>query len=150
MHIKQIVYSSQAVRAFTEADLAALLEHAQASNLRAGITGVLLHTTGRFVQCIEGPSDAIDDLYERINADSRHADVLTLQETVLPQACFEQWTMGCALVTQAEFLRLNSATWERASSDKSQTIWQSPGFVLMRSLWESYKEAGKQHGLSNA
>ena len=63
-----LVYVSEAVSPFTEAELDTLLEVSRAYNRRLGVTGFLAYEDpvaeerpGTFVQRIEGPRDAVRD-----------------------------------------------------------------------------------------
>ena len=142
MSIKQIVYVSEEAVEFDRLRLTALLQKAREANSRLGVTGVLLHSSGRFAQCIEGDEDTIDALYARIGNDSRHKDVVKLQEVIVASRCFAQWSMGCVNVLESEILRLGTAQWQGAvANHASGSPWISPGFVLMESLWTAYHHA---------
>jgi len=141
MSIKQIVYVSEGVVEFDRLRLVAMLEKARENNRRTGITGVLLHSAGRFAQCIEGEKEAIDTLYLRISGDVRHRDVVKLQEVMIPARCFAQWSMGCVDLLESEYLRLSTAQWQGSLAGHANAGWVSPGFVLMESLWNAYLDA---------
>lgn len=74
----------------------ALLGEAQSRNLRAGITGVLIHDGERFVQVIEGGEHDVDALFQRIRHDSRHRDVQVLELALDQPRLFGAWTMASA------------------------------------------------------
>jgi hypothetical protein len=67
-----LVYSSVATRAFTEPELRDLVARSRSKNLGSGVTGILLHDEGSFMQLLEGPEEAVRELYARIQGDSRH------------------------------------------------------------------------------
>lgn len=110
MALHQIVYSSRQVFPFEGLGLVSLLAEARAHNARHGITGVLLHANGMFVQCLEGPSTAVAALYERIVHDPRHADIVLLQSVPLSQRHFGDGWMGCARVEDFDALAHVRAT----------------------------------------
>ncbi|MFS0735161.1 BLUF domain-containing protein [Microbacterium sp. 1P10UB] len=89
-----VTYSSAATADFDDADLAALLAQSRESNERLGLTGMLLYRSGRFIQILEGPRQAVRDLVARIGRDSRHADMRILLEERVPARWFSDWTMG--------------------------------------------------------
>ncbi len=58
-----LIYVSSSTRAFSDADLVALLEQSQEKNARLDITGMLLYKDGNFMQVLEGPDDAVRQLF---------------------------------------------------------------------------------------
>lgn len=89
-----LVYTSVARTPFSDGDLATLLMNSRATNRRLGLSGVLLHREGRFVQVLEGPEDAVRARYALIAADPRHGDVSLLLEETVDERRFGQWNMG--------------------------------------------------------
>jgi hypothetical protein len=67
---------------------------ARRNNLRAGVTGMLVHIEGSFLQVLEGRPDAVTTIYERIQRDARHHRLLRLFNTPKTERSFAQWTMG--------------------------------------------------------
>lgn len=89
-----LAYASTAAFDFADGDLITLLMNSRANNRRLGITGLLLHDEGRFVQVLEGEAASVRDRYARIAADPRHVDVTMLLEENEPKRRFPKWTMG--------------------------------------------------------
>ena len=73
--------------------LAGILSVARRNNPRDGITGALICRNDLYLQMIEGPADAIDALYSRIQADDRHFDVRLLLEEPMGERLFPGWGM---------------------------------------------------------
>jgi hypothetical protein len=57
--MRTTVYTSTATRDLTDDDLAELLRQCVRNNDRTGLTGLLLHRDGRFMQVLEGPDEAV-------------------------------------------------------------------------------------------
>jgi Sensors of blue-light using FAD len=89
-----IVYVSTAVQQLNAEDLHKLLEAARRSNHRDGITGMLLYFEGSFIQAIEGPSDRVQQLFERLERDPRHYQVIKLVHERIAQRQFPHWSMA--------------------------------------------------------
>lgn len=89
-----LAYASQAAFDFGDGDLITLLMDSRANNQRDGVTGLLLHDAGRFVQVLEGDDEIIRRKYGRIAADPRHRHVTTVLEENTTQRQFPKWTMG--------------------------------------------------------
>ena len=91
--MRSIVYSSVASAPFTTTELDALLEHSRANNRRRGLTGVLVHRDGQFMQVLEGPGAEIDALLTTISSDPRHSGVWMLHSEEIAERRFPDWWM---------------------------------------------------------
>ena len=89
-----LVYVSSATRLLSHADLLKLLHTSRRNNQRAQITGVLLYDDGNFLQAVEGPDQAIRDLYRRLEEDDRHHHLRIVLEEPIEERQFPQWSMG--------------------------------------------------------
>lgn len=89
-----LTYMSASNHAFTPAELSTLLERSRTNNARVGLTGMLLYKSSNFMQVIEGESDAVETLYARIAADSRHRNVLRISSGAIRARSFATWSMG--------------------------------------------------------
>ncbi|AMR25707.1 hypothetical protein A0257_00465 [Hymenobacter psoromatis] len=98
----QVLYHSVAVRPFTEAELHTLLKNAHSFNVRQGVTGILLYSDSRFVQLLEGDEQSVRKLYDRIQQDPRHTQVVTVSEGPGPCRRFADWSMGFGRVAGPE------------------------------------------------
>lgn len=100
MQLERVVYCSRAtVPTESLLVIADILAVAQRNNDRDGLTGALAINDGWFLQVIEGPSDRIDRLMDRIKADRRHTDVEVLQRQVIKHRLFDTWSMASARIT---------------------------------------------------
>ena len=90
-----IAYISRATDEFRSREARHQLKfHAQASNAKADISGMLIYCGGHFVQAIEGPAAATDGLFARIEKDLRHTDIELLARTEGDARVFGRWSMG--------------------------------------------------------
>ncbi len=89
---KRLIYRSQPF-GFDTAMLAGILSAARRNNPQLGITGALICRHDIYLQLIEGPADAIDALYARIEADDRHFDVQLLLSEDMGERMFPDWAM---------------------------------------------------------
>jgi len=88
------VYCSKATKPFSESDLLDLLTRSRENNAKLGLTGILLHKAGNFMQALEGPELAIRDLLRKIHEDPRHHDVVKMLEGRTAERQFPYWYMG--------------------------------------------------------
>ncbi|GAB2788389.1 hypothetical protein GCM10027040_13260 [Halomonas shantousis] len=63
-------------------------------NPSAGVNGALLFNADRFAQVLEGPRHALETLFECIQCDPRHTDIVVLIFEPIAQCSFSQWAMG--------------------------------------------------------
>ena len=90
--MKQIIYHSQPF-GFDTPMLAGILTQARRNNRRDDITGALVCRHDVYIQLIEGPADAIDDLIARIERDDRHCNVTLALEDTVEERMFPHWEM---------------------------------------------------------
>lgn len=99
--LHQTVYCSLASEGVDDQTVARIVEQAHEANPGLGITGMLVFGGGVFFQWIEGPRDHVLPLMDRIRADPRHHQVVTLSESEeVRERLFPDWDME--LVTSAE------------------------------------------------
>src|SRR5690606_27913159 len=92
--LKYIAYVSKQSYILSDRQMLDLLDAARSRNESLGITGVLIHLKGNFVQFIEGPDSFLHEVYNCISTDKRHTDVLTIAEGELDERRFENWSMA--------------------------------------------------------
>jgi hypothetical protein len=102
----ELIYSSTAVRDFSDEELANILQKAAQNNHRCNVTGLLLYSKGTFMQAIEGESDTIDALFEVIKSDSRHRNITEHVRTQIHEREFSQWHMGYRAISKKDALAL--------------------------------------------
>ncbi len=92
--VYRLVYVSSAVEGFAETELENLLKQCRRNNESAGVTGMLLYKDGNFMQCLEGPKEAVQTLATRIRLDPRHRGMIVLLTEDEVQPDFREWAMG--------------------------------------------------------
>lgn len=90
----QIVYVSSATDPWPVDQLKRSLETFRANNERRGITGLLLHHDGNFMQVIEGPIHEVEALEKRIAVDRRHVGFMVLIKRTITEREFDRWSMA--------------------------------------------------------
>ena len=92
--VRQLVYGSSAPRLLPREDVLDILRASRRNNPTVGVTGALLYADGNFMQVLEGPAEAVDGVYRRVQRDPRHHGVLTLLDTAAAERAFPDWSMG--------------------------------------------------------
>jgi hypothetical protein len=89
-----MVYCSRASAGVDDDAVASIIESSRRANPAQGITGLLVFGSGIFFQWLEGPRDNVLDLMRRLHADTRHRDIVALNETEeVRERLFPDWDM---------------------------------------------------------
>ena len=92
--MRSVAYFSTAVEPLSHEDLEELAGECAKSDGNVGITGMLLHSHGHFLQAIEGPCSTVSDLLVRIASDRRHTDIRIISDRIIPRREFEGKALG--------------------------------------------------------
>jgi len=92
--LTRLLYVSKPVGPITTHVTASLLENSRLSNNKSEITGVLCQGSGIYMQVLEGERTAVNALYSRIIADTRHHQVELLSFEEVDQRRYGQWSMA--------------------------------------------------------
>ena len=118
------------------AHVRSILEVSRRNNARDGITGGLLFSADCFAQVLEGPSDAVERTFERIQCDERHSDVTVLDSGPINTRDFPAWSMAFSGAASASPLASSAfGAAFQGQSDAGNTI-----LALMRSVVQQEDE----------
>jgi hypothetical protein len=92
MPMIQLIYASRPF-GFDEAMLAAILTVSRRLNERDDITGALICRGDLYLQLLEGPQEAVEAAYRRIEKDHRHLEVRVLSRRTVTERLFPAWAM---------------------------------------------------------
>lgn len=98
-----LIYLSRATQPFSEAALLDLLQYARHHNAQHDITGILAYGNGQFMQVLEGEEATISALYEHIERDPRHDNLVRFADKPIAQRSFTEWSMAFATLDDADF-----------------------------------------------
>lgn len=98
----QLVYISVAREPICPEMLDSILSASRENNRREGVTGLLVAGTRRFLQALEGPEQAVLDIYARIRKDPRHHGLVLLTGRGVERRAFGQWSMACETGREGE------------------------------------------------
>ena len=90
----RLLYVSTPVGPITTYVTTSILEVSSVNNKKTDITGVLCQGSGIFLQVIEGQRSAINALFSRIMADTRHKNVEILSMEEIEQRRYGLWSMA--------------------------------------------------------
>jgi hypothetical protein len=96
----QLLYRSEQAYEMDSDDLVKLLLDARAFNRDNGVTGLLLHHQGQFMQLLEGEQHQVQSLYRKIAEDARHRNAAIEVNAPSEHRLFPEWHMGYAEVPE--------------------------------------------------
>lgn len=99
--IYRLIYTSKAAPNVTDADFRTISMFSSLWNKRNNISGLLLHYDGKIMQVLEGPQDAVEQLFRKIEKDERHFDVRLELSEASSVKIFQDWSMGYRPLTRA-------------------------------------------------
>jgi Sensors of blue-light using FAD len=98
--LRRVVYVSRTSGSLSARALLDLLVASRRANHALGVTGLLLHRRGTFLQLLDGPVETIGSLLGRLREDPRHHDLRVLVDTPIAEPWFPDWCMGFEEVDQ--------------------------------------------------
>jgi len=101
-NLKFVSYMSSQSQVLKDGDIENMLFQIREKNKKLAITGVLLLIQGKFVQYIEGCAPEIDHVYNSIEKDTRHNDLVLLDSGDIEKRQFKDWSMAYKKVGDEE------------------------------------------------
>lgn len=92
-----VYYSRNAIGgdgAELDGEIRQILASSRRNNPADGVTGALMFNRGCFAQVLEGGRRDVERVFERIQRDLRHGDVVALQFGPVPERGFPAWSMA--------------------------------------------------------
>lgn len=125
----RLVYVSAAAPGLARSDLIDIGEAARRNNAMQRLTGMLLLVEGEFFQVIEGPTDKVEAMFDRISNDARNEWVTPLLRERPFRRVFRAWSMGCFDLPFSDLPRdlFFKADWDevrlRVAADRRQEFY---------------------------
>ena len=127
--LKQVIYVSEKTDTSSDS-LTDIYDISQKNNSESGISGCLLIGSNSYLQLLEGPDSAVENLYSKIKMDSRHKKVKKLFEQHIEEKSFSSWSM--------KFAPFNNIEWGNQELDagKFQNISATAAVKVFKSIKE--------------
>lgn len=90
----RLIYASRLAKSCVPKDIDAIIKVSRIKNNKAQITGALCYDKRSFLQCLEGPRDAVNGLYRKIAVDPRHQQVSLIEFSEISERDFCDWQMA--------------------------------------------------------
>ena len=127
--LKQVIYVSEKTDTSSNS-LTDIYDISQKNNSENGVSGCLLIGRNSYLQLLEGPDSAVENLYSKIKMDSRHKKVKKLFEQHIEEKSFSSWSM--------KFAPFNNIEWGNKQLDagKFQNISATAAVKVFKSIKE--------------
>ena len=125
----QLIYASRMVGGLEHKDIDDIIQTSRSKNEKRGVTGALCYSPRGFLQCLEGPSDVINELYANIIRDDRHVDVTLLSYSDIHQRSFAKWAMAYVRADEVDGMILRKFCALRTFDPLAMTAQQALGFL---------------------
>ena len=93
MSLYELTYCSIASNNLKQKDILKILAKSKEHNKKNNITGCLLYHNHEFLQIIEGEEEHILKVFEKIQQDKRHDQIILLEQGKKTNRLFENWNM---------------------------------------------------------
>lgn len=131
-----LIYFSSSLKLVQEEDFISLLEQSRKHNSEKGITGILLCVRGNILQVLEGDQQAVEDLFNRVEQDTRHTDVSIAFKRPISQRLFPKWAMGYETITHRQLEEVKSLV-NLETSDGEILPSKSPALRTLQVFYDS-------------
>ena len=124
--LKQVIYASEKTDTSSDS-LTDIYDISQKNNLESGISGCLLIGSNSYLQLLEGPDSAVENLYSKIKMDSRHKKVKKLFEQHIEEKSFSSWSMKFAPFNNIEWgnKELDAGRFQNISATDAVKVFKS-------------------------
>ncbi|MDY8138829.1 BLUF domain-containing protein [Aquimarina sp. 2201CG5-10] len=86
-----ISYVSTANRYLLDSEIADLMEFVELYNNTSGITGILIYSDGNFFQVLEGETELVHSLFNKIKCDPRHHNIIKILDDTICESSFTKY-----------------------------------------------------------
>jgi hypothetical protein len=121
--LQQLIYMSIAAKDLNAQDLEKILEVSRHNNALQHITGLLVIKGTTFLQVLEGDSEIIKPLFQKLKDDQRHREISIISWETIEKRDFPQWSMGfknlATFSNHSELLDLSKLDISKLSSTPS-------------------------------
>ncbi len=117
----RLTYASRSLLAGSsdqlELEVGRILAASRRNNPQVLVTGALLFSPDCFAQTLEGAATAVEEVFERIQRDPRHAETIVLEAGPVGWREFADWSMAYAGRIEHDRLRFDALTGGGAATE---------------------------------
>jgi hypothetical protein len=133
----ELTYYSVANNNIQRDEVLQILEMSRKNNRKHKVTGCLVYHNDQFAQILEGDKQSVNDLYKKIEKDTRHTCVTLITMGEISQRTFNSWTMAFCDLKNTDELVDNKNYFEQNILNFSE-VAQKPT-LASGAFWSSVK-----------
>ena len=119
-----VCYISNAVRLWQNDELNSLFAFAEKKNILKNVTGLLLYNDGTFVQVLEGESETVHSLIQKIKDDARHNQITIMMDCEIEQRLFNGYKTSSGVIGDLQELKkIKSRIKLPKASKYTKSLW---------------------------
>lgn len=103
--IYELLYVSTIATGIDLSEVGKIARIARVTNARRNVTGLLVFDGESFAQQLEGPSERVRELFERIRSDPRHTNIRVLHQGTCAKRTYRRFAMGYADLDELDSLQ---------------------------------------------
>ena len=130
MNIVRLTYASRLKKPLGHAALENIMNVSRRNNRKLGVTGALCSSPRGFLQILEGPANAVNELYNRIVRDTRHSAVTLLEYAPIPYRDFANWSMAYVRADEIAHVLLRKFSTRHVFDPFEMGPVQARGFLM--------------------
>ena len=99
-----LIYHSTSTYESSPEDLIGYLNFIRLENIRLNVTGILLYLNSEILHIIEGETEIILPLFEKVRVDVRHTNVKKLIHFNIKERAYNDWSMSFKQVSGKDMM----------------------------------------------
>lgn len=99
-----------------------IIDASTRNNRQSGVTGLLMHGAGRFIQILEGSESEVFTLYVKLLNDPRHTDCRIMFATPIEKRAFPDWAMAAMTLSDGDFQALEEILSHRSEAVETKLL----------------------------
>lgn len=133
MYLIRLIYASKMVPSSPNL-IQGILATSKENNEKANVTGILCFNRKYFLQCLEGARTNVNQVYRKINQDSRHDEITILGYEEISEREFGKWSM--AYVPESNLTQQILLKYSGQDEFNPYQMTQKSAFLLLAELAE--------------
>ena len=130
MNIVRLIYASRLKKKLDHAAVEKIADVSRRNNKKLGVTVALCYSPRGFLQILEGPANAVNELYNRIVRDTRHSAVTLLEYAPIPYRDFANWSMAYVRADEIAHVLLRKFSTRHVFDPFEMGPVQARGFLM--------------------
>ncbi|STX29241.1 regulatory protein (GGDEF domain) [Legionella beliardensis] len=125
-----LIYKSEAKKPLDACELTELAKLARFKNFIYQLSGLLIYSEQRFFQVLEGKLSSIELIYQKIEEDDRHENIVLLTKEPIASRTFWRWNMGLTIIDDDSDIKQQLVNYMQSNINLAAANKNDAGFIL--------------------